>query len=254
MPKKAKAAADKTLVTFLLDRSGSMMSIRDATIEAFNAYVDSLRDAPIDFTFLQFDSVSVDRVCVGIPVANAPKLDTHNFQPRASTPLIDACVKTIRAVDEALAAVKGKRKVVVCFQTDGEENCSTEHTWAELNLLIKEKTLAGWQFNFMGAGIDAYQQARQMGLSAGQTMSYNPTDLQATRSAFVASAAATQRFGSGMAASTNYLSTEKQAAGDKYDPALTPLSMVQPANRQQSATRHAARGASIVDKIDLTTP
>ncbi len=54
--------------------------------------------------------------------------------------------------------------MVICIQTDGLENASTEHTWAELNLLIKEKAKLGWQFNFMGAGIDAYEQGRQMGI------------------------------------------------------------------------------------------
>ena len=43
--------ATRTLVAFLLDRTGSMEPIRDDTIGAFNAYLEGLQKggAPIDF-------------------------------------------------------------------------------------------------------------------------------------------------------------------------------------------------------------
>jgi hypothetical protein len=33
--------------------------------------------------------------------------------------------------------------VVICIQTDGQENSSTEHSWNELNALVKEKAALG---------------------------------------------------------------------------------------------------------------
>ena len=57
----------RTLVTFLLDRTGSMEAIRDDTIGGFNAYLDGLKGngaTDIDFTLIQFDSVSIDKICV----------------------------------------------------------------------------------------------------------------------------------------------------------------------------------------------
>jgi hypothetical protein len=79
----------KTLVTLLLDRSGSMAMIKDDTIGGFNAYVDTLKaaGANIDFTFLQFDSTSIDKICVAVPVSQAPRLDKSNYVLGASTPL-----------------------------------------------------------------------------------------------------------------------------------------------------------------------
>jgi hypothetical protein len=74
---------------------------------------------------------------------------------------IDAAYKTIKAVEKSLNG--SNPKVVVCIQTDGHENASTEHTWDELNALIKEKSAAGWQFNFLGTGIDAYDTGAHMG-------------------------------------------------------------------------------------------
>jgi hypothetical protein len=241
MARKQKAGdAGTTLVTFLLDRTGSMQMIKQDTIGAFNAYLDTLAagTADIKFTLLQFDSISLDKVCVEVPAPEAPRLNSDNYEPRASTPLIDAAVKTIRAIEQSLADKPKDTKVVVCIQTDGEENCSREHTWEQLNDLIKEKTEAGWQFNFMGASIDAYKQAQRMGIAVGQTMSYDSKDARATQVAFMANARNTLSFASGMSCSTSYSTDQKQAAGDAFDPAAK-------AKRNQKAKK------PIVDDLTL---
>src|SRR5689334_15263468 len=95
----------RTLAHFLPDRTGPKEAIRDDTIGGFNAYLDGLKggdDAEIDFTLIQFDSVSIDKICVAAPVASVAKLTRETYQPRASTPLIDAAVKTINAVEASL--------------------------------------------------------------------------------------------------------------------------------------------------------
>lgn len=232
MSKKAHrktASEPKTLVTFVLDRSGSMESIKADTIGAFNTYLDTLRDAKnMEFTLVQFDSVSLDKVCVRVPVIGAPKLNDNNYVPRGSTPLVDASYKCIKAVEEYLGLDK-ETKVVIAIQTDGHENCSQEYSFEQLNALIKEKTALGWQFLFMGASIDAYDQGARMGISRGSTVSYNAQDQRATQDAFVASASNTRSFASGLAPNAEYSAAQKSAAGDVYDskvrmrqPSLTP--------------------------------
>lgn len=212
-----------SLVTFLLDRSQSMESCRDATIEAFNGYLSGLqaeKEAKIDLTFLQFDTISLDKVHVSVPVKDALPLNRSTYQPRGGTPLIDASVKTINAVATSLTQRDDKPKVIVCIQTDGEENASTEHTWEELQGLIKSKQAEGWEFNFMGAGIDAYQQGSRMGISMANTVSYDHRDRHATRSAFVAASANAASFSSGRSANTAYSVQQKVASGDRFDPAI----------------------------------
>ena len=212
----------RTLVTFLLDRTGSMEAIRDDTIGGFNAYLDGLKGdggAEIDFTLIQFDSVSIDKICVAAPVATVAKLTRETYQPRASTPLIDAAVKTINAVEASLLT-QPAAKVVTCFQTDGQENSSTEHNWAELNALVKEKSAKGWQFNFMGVGLDAYEQGARMGIAPAATMAYDHRDRQATHAAFNASAENARAFARCEAPDTAYRPAQKQAAGDRFGDAV----------------------------------
>lgn len=223
----------KTSVTFLLDKSGSMGAIRDDTIGAFNAYVTELkRDSDgIQLSLVLFDTISVEKVYVNQPLAEVQPLDRKIYVPHGRTPLIDAAYKTIKAVEKATEG-DTDTKVVITIQTDGQENASREHTWDELNAIIKEKTAAGWQFNFMGASIDAYQQASKMGIGANQTISYDSQNVGATRAAFAGSASNTRIYASGQSLGTGYSADQKAAAHDAYaamHQANTPLPHPAPA-------------------------
>ncbi|MBL8552433.1 MAG: VWA domain-containing protein [Hyphomonadaceae bacterium] len=215
---------EQTIVTFVLDRSGSMSACKDATIEAFNAYVAGLKaDADgICFSLIQFDTVGIETTWKNAPIAVVAGLTHDTYQPRGGTPLIDAAYKTIKAVEKKVADYSAAPKIVICIQTDGEENSSREHTWEALTTLIKEKMALGWQFNFMGAGIDAYLQSQRMGLSAEHTMSYDHNDRDATRAAFAASAENAQSFRRGRAKSTGYSAMQKLAAKDRFDRSQAP--------------------------------
>ena len=249
----SKPSTSRTLVTFLLDRTGSMQSIKDDTIGAFNAYLEGLQKEGdgIEFTLVQFDSMSLDKICVALRVKNAKPLTDASYQPRASTPLIDAAYKTIKAVETSLGNDKGKTKVVICIQTDGQENCSTEHTWDELNALIKEKSGLGWQFNFMGCGIDAYEQGQKMGIDAMSTMSYDRTNREATKAAFAASASNTTGFARGRLSSTEYSMSQRSAAKDAWaHKAAGSPSLAPPPSARAPQPKPAAK-APIVDDLVL---
>ncbi len=214
--------AEPTLITFLLDRSSSMGACLDATIEGFNGYIEELKKAttPISFTFLQFDhntGCEINKVHFEKPIQDVPPIDRKTYQPRGSTPLIEAATKTIAALATAVAQKATKPKVVVCIQTDGEENMSdAEYTWQRLKDLIAEYTGKGWQFNFMGAGIDAYDQASKMGISANATMSYDHTKVGTTRAAFADTASNSVNFAAGLAASTDYTMAQRASSGDAH--------------------------------------
>ncbi|HXJ63045.1 MAG TPA: vWA domain-containing protein, partial [Actinomycetota bacterium] len=245
-----------THVTLLLDRSGSMNACRDATIEAYNGYVAGLKtptdgsdDADVRFTFLQFDTQSLDKVHVGLGIDVVPALTHETYQPRGGTPLIDACVKTIRAVEEAVVAGGGKPKVVVVFQTDGEENSSSEHTLEELRALIAARTAEGWQFTFLGAGVDAYAQAAVYGIAAAGAMSYDHTSKGATRAAFTASAMNTRGFAAGARADVLYSAQQRADAGDRFAPADLTTPVAPNAGGAAPAPTYDAGAARLVQAI-----
>jgi hypothetical protein len=165
-----------TIVSFLLDRTGSMDSIKDETIGGFNAYLDALQAEAGDlvvFTLLQFDSQSIDTLYAGAKLSEVQRLTPESYQPRAYTPLIDACFKTIKATEETIARRRDKARVIVVLQTDGQENASREHKIEELRDLIERRKAEGWQFIFLGADIDAYETAGRFGILKEATLSYS---------------------------------------------------------------------------------
>lgn len=209
---------NKTLVTFLLDETGSMASIIQPTLDGFNSYLSTLKeenDASIDFTLIKFDSTKLEKVCVAVPVHTVPNLNSQTYRPGAMTPLVDAAYKTIKAVEKSLAEMTVEPKIVICIQTDGHENASSEHTWAELNALIKEKTKAGWQFNFLGSGIDAYDTGAKMGVAAVNTMSSGLAP-EHVRASFGAMAMSATNYASGRSATANVSMAARVGSGDMH--------------------------------------
>lgn len=165
-----------TFVSFLLDETGSMEPIKDDTIGGFNAHLGKLKESSneIVFSLVSFNSSKTRKRYVAEPIQSIRPLDASDYRPAAMTPLIDAAVKIIHATDEAVAKRTDDPNVVIVIQTDGEENVSVEYTSADLATLVKEKENAGWQFVFLGAGLDAFAAARQAGLhlDAARVVSY----------------------------------------------------------------------------------
>jgi hypothetical protein len=155
-----------TFISFLLDETGSMEPIKDDTIGGFNAHLDKLKKSggEIVFSLVSFNSSKTRKRYVAEPIHSVRPLTAEDYQPAAMTPLIDAAVKIIKATAEAVSKRSDDPNVVIVMQTDGLENVSVEYTSVDLAALVKEKERAGWQFTFLGAGLDAFAAARQAGL------------------------------------------------------------------------------------------
>lgn len=218
--------ARKSYVALLLDRSGSMYEGREKTLKAFNQYLAELQATrtDIDFSLVLFNSSGIDKLYTNEPVANVKPLTEKDYETDGCTPLVEAAIKTIRAVEAVDRIRVSKSRVVICIQTDGKENASgADYTMAGLAKLIKEKQKLGWEFLFMGCDIDAYEISEQMGISALNTMSYGGAH---TDTAFAAAATNTAAYTSGVRATMAFTSGQKAAAGDQYDdtppePAIT---------------------------------
>lgn len=241
-----------TILTFLLDETGSMQSIKDDTIGGFNAYVESLKadQRPLEFSLLKFDSNHVEKVYVGVPIADVQPLTPDSYRPGAMTPLIDATYKAIEATDAALSARADAPHILVVVQTDGQENCSTEHSRTELAQLVKEKTTKGWGFVFLGAGIDAFAEAGGLGFSAQNTLSYGRRNTQQTFGAMAVNTASYR--GGGGAMSLAWSDTQRTDAGDQYAP-VSPTSAPAPSMPTPASAGTPRTRTPIVDEIDLTT-
>lgn len=179
----------KTLVSLVLDESGSMGSVQAETIQAVNEYFSKLGGGgDFDVSILKFDTRGIRRLCDQVALALVPKLSTENYTPTGGTPLYDAVGKAITEI----AANDARAKLIV-IQTDGQENSSKEYNQASIEKLVSEKTAAGWQFVFLGADQSAWAAAQLMGIAPGNTVSYDSANIG---DAMAATAGATRAYAS----------------------------------------------------------
>lgn len=176
-----------THVTVVLDRSGSMSSIASDVIGGHNRFVQDQKNAPGDCTFslIQFDTVSMDWVYRAEPIAHVGTLGPETFQPRGGTPLYDALAHAIIYTGDYLKAIPEARrpgKVVFVVITDGLENSSRQFSQTQVRDMIRHQTEAyKWEFVFLGANIDSYAVAGNLGVQSSHTMNYacNTTSVSA---------------------------------------------------------------------------
>jgi len=167
--------SDLTHLYFLLDRSGSMQSIKSDIEGGFAAFVEEQRAAAgqCRATLAQFDDV-YEVVYADRPIADVPPLD---LQPRNMTALHDAMGRLITDAGQSLAALPEDQRpgtVIVAIMTDGLENASKEWHGASIKALVEQQTRQyGWQFLYMGADQDAVEVGQGLGVAAGSSVTYS---------------------------------------------------------------------------------
>ena len=166
--------SDLTHLYFLLDRSGSMQSIKTDTEGGFAAFIEEQKKAPGEcrVTLAQFDN-DYEVVYADRPLADVPALD---LQPRGSTALLDAMGRTVTEAGARLAALPDDQRpgtVIVAIMTDGMENASHEWTHPAIKALVTQQTGQwGWQFLYMGADQDAIEVGAQLGVARDHSVTY----------------------------------------------------------------------------------
>lgn len=171
-----------TMITFVLDRSGSMGAARNATIDGFNEFIGGQNKGAGDanVTLIQFDTGDPYEVVFDSrPVKDVPKLTVEKYVLRGGTPLHDALGHAIDSLGGTLAALPEQERpgrVVIVTLTDGLENSSHKYTAACIAQMIKHQREAyNWQFVFLGANQDAILTGERLNIPASSSLTYNAT-------------------------------------------------------------------------------
>ena len=141
---------------FLLDRSGSMATIRDDTIGGYNSFVQSQVPVGGTMSLYLFDH-ELTEVYKDVPIAEVKDLTTETYVPRGSTALLDAVGQILKKEDGS--------KATMIILTDGEENSSSKFTNAHIKDLTEVRTKEGWDFVYLGANQDAFAVGQRMGIN-----------------------------------------------------------------------------------------
>jgi hypothetical protein len=213
---------DSTLLVFLLDRSGSMQSIKDDVEGAFSAYIEDQRKVGGSATVSlhQFDDRYED-VYLDRPLAEVRPLQ---LRPRGSTALLDAMGRTITATRERIAALPEDRRpgtVHFNIMSDGHENASREFTRPAIRRMVEAQEKAdNWLVAYMGCDQDAVEIGAALGVSADRSLTFTRDTVvsaMASVSAMTTSARDARRAGASMdelRAASAFSADQRRDAGE----------------------------------------
>jgi hypothetical protein len=192
---------DLTTIALLVDRSGSMQSVKNDAEGAIAAFIEAQRAVPGQclVRLSDFDTEYRD-VYPLTPIADVP---AYTLEPRGGTALLDGIGRLVTGLGAELAArpeAERPGQVIVVVQTDGQENSSREWDQQGVNaLLTQQREQYSWDFVFLGAGPDAIRTATSYGFAAGSSIAYTPSGA-GTRSVVAAAASYVTRSRTGRAA------------------------------------------------------
>jgi uncharacterized protein YegL len=201
----------------IIDRSGSMSKIQADAQGGIRQFINDQAALPgkATLSLCQFDNEHE----MVYDFATLAEAAAYVLVPRGMTRLLDACGFAVTQAGERLAALAEKDRpgrVVVLIATDGEENDSREYSLQQVRKLftVQQETY-GWQFTYIGANVDAFTDARMLGIPSAATMDYAATG-EGTRAAYAAASASVREYASGRAAAIAYTDDDRaRAAGKK---------------------------------------
>lgn len=160
----------------ILDESGSMGMIRDATISGVNEYTQGLRDSlhgHVVVTVIAFNS-QARVIHEAVELAKLPAVSVASYVPSGSTSLLDAVGL---AMDQGEMIAPQFERILALIVTDGQENSSTKFTKATLATRMKLLEGGGkWTFAYIGANVDVWSEGMGMGMSRGNVAAYVASD------------------------------------------------------------------------------
>lgn len=168
-------------ILLIVDRSGSMGVIREASQDAINEFITGQATQPGRRTIRlnQFDS-HLDTVFPSTDALMCPK---YVLAPRGGTALYDAIGFGIEDFGRELAALGENERpgsVVVGIMTDGAENSSHEYSRDRIKEMIEHQQVGyRWKFLFMGANQDAVLTASFIGLNRESALTYTASSVGA---------------------------------------------------------------------------
>lgn len=166
-------------IILVLDKSGSMYSVKEDTIGGVNQYIEDQKKLPGEaiFTFITFNTQSNVEL-EGVLLESVQPLTNETYAPGGGTALLDAVNSAISDTIERhnkLDDDKTPGKVMLVVLTDGEENSSREvRDVKEIGKMVSERESAGWEVAFLGADLDNWaSMGSSLGFSKMSKMSKN---------------------------------------------------------------------------------
>ncbi len=175
------AKKNLTEIIVVLDRSGSMESMKSDAIGGFNAFIEKQKKQPGEarVTVALFDN-EYELLENGTDINKVKPLTNVTYVPRGSTGLLDAIGRSINDVASRIKKaprIDRPERVIMIVITDGHENASREFRHDTITeMLKKQREDHKWEVLFIGADESSVKDASHIGLgmtrgAGGQSVS-----------------------------------------------------------------------------------
>jgi len=160
-----KKVNKKLDVVFLLDRSGSMQNCIEDTIGGYNSYLEKQRkNKNTLITTVLFDD-HYELLHNRVEIDKVNDITKEEYYTRGCTALLDAIGESITMMDKSKS-----EKALFVITTDGLENASHKYNKNQIKEMIEGHP--NWEFIYIGANIDSYAEASQIGIRRNNIANY----------------------------------------------------------------------------------
>lgn len=175
----------RTYFQLILDRSGSMSSCVEETLDGVNSQIRRIKelaerypDQEVITSLCLFNNeilIAKDRV----RPPDLSEVNYNDYRPAGNTALYDAIGMTILHLQKTIGAEvnRDEASVVIVVFTDGYENASRKFTHSRVSSLIRELELSDrWTFSYIGATLDAVDIAVSLNIRVSNAAHYEVKD------------------------------------------------------------------------------
>ena len=167
-----------TEIVFILDRSGSMRGLEADTIGGYNSLIEKQKKEEGES---YISTVLFDDVCEvlhdRINLNDIEPITDNEYYVRGCTALLDAIGGAIHHIGNVHKYAREEdkpEKTLFIITTDGQENASSRYTYDKVKQMVEQqKEKFGWEFLFLGANIDAVNEAQRFGIRPERAANYH---------------------------------------------------------------------------------
>lgn len=165
---RKKMNKNKSHISMVIDRSGSMSSLWAEANGGIKSFIDKQKECvgTASLSIFDFDDTFEEKVNLN----NIRDFTSYDLIPRGMTALYDSVCKAINLTGQRLAALpEDERPGLVLFMvvTDGQENSSREFSKERMVEMVKHQTdKYNWQFTFLCADPTTANVAKSAGADA----------------------------------------------------------------------------------------
>lgn len=176
----------ETHYLLILDESGSMGTVREATLNGLNEQIQTIKglnkqysDQDYYISILKFND-DLTYIMENTPAENARQLTLEDYRPDKMTALYDAIAHGTNNLKTKIGdkVATGEASALVVILTDGAENASKDYGITKggaeriKNLITELAATNMWTFTFIGTNQDAVLTAGTLGVRSSNAVNY----------------------------------------------------------------------------------